>query len=86
MHNDSSQRAECASIRKINRCVLYRTRIVVYCDNYKKYRHALCVQNSELLVFKLAVHIVNTKTASGRQLVRLKVTLHAKLTSCIRSR
>jgi hypothetical protein len=53
----TSQRTECASVRKTNQLMLYRKIMAVYCKNRTEHMNTLCEQNAEFLMLNLVVCI-----------------------------
>jgi hypothetical protein len=52
----TSQRTQCASIRKTNRLMLYTEVIAIYATEQNTYVHG--GQGADILVFNLAVHVL----------------------------
>lgn len=48
----TSCRANCVSVTAVNRLMLFKETIAVYCKNYSEQINTLCVQNSEVVILK----------------------------------
>jgi hypothetical protein len=54
----TSQKTQCASIRKKNQLILYREIIVAFCEDYKEHTNTLVQESAELLLLNKSVEYV----------------------------